>query len=508
MPVTHPGRGRLRRAAASVRSHVRQSRHVDEDHLPLADLLPPDRVRQAIATHGPRVRSCGWSPLVTLYAFLGQVLDADPSCRQARARRLALQVARGGDGGAGGGDASVDTGAYCKARCRLGERLPAALARDVGHDLHARHGRGGTPGLLRGRPIKVVDGTTCSMPDTPANQAAYPQAKTQKAGLGFPVLRLVAVLCLACGAALDAAIGPYAGKATGETALLRGLVDGGTFAAGDVVLGDRYFCSYWQLAQLRARGADALFRLHQPRRADFLAGRRLGPDDHVVTWQRPQRPDWMDAAAYAAVPATMEVREMRHRAAIKGFRVTEVVLATTPLDAALYPAAELAAAYRARWHAELDLRSIKVALGMDVLRCKTPAVVRAEVWMHLLAYNLVRTAMAEAATGAAPAGVAAAKSPPPVVPPARAISFTAGLQLVRAFAPLAAVASTPDAAGRMRAALLAALAGEVVGDRPDRVEPRAVKRRPKPTRLLTEPRDAARERLLKTGGSAAKAERC
>ncbi len=317
------------------------------------------------------------------------------------------------------------------------------------------------------------------MPDTPENQAEYPQAHTQKPGLGFPVMRFVVVLSLACGVALDAAMGPYLGKRTGETALLRQLEE--QFVEGDVVLGDRFFCSYCQIARLRRRGVDCLFRMHQRRRIDFRTGRRLGPWDHVVKWKRPvAKPEWMDQEAYEAMPAEMEIREVKRRVHVKGFRVRVLVLATTLLDADLYPADELAEAFRQRWHAELDLRSIKSAMRMDVLRCKTPAMVRKEFWMHLLAYNLVRTVMAQAADRY--------RLPP------RRVSFTAGVQLLRTLAPLIALAD-PQTAARLQDALLQALGREVVGDRPDRYEPRAVKRRPKPHPLLSVPRATARKRM-------------
>lgn len=466
----------------SARSHGRLARQVQqlvqqpqpERGMPFSDILPASTVQRVIVELGAGVRQCLFTPLVTFYAFLAQVLSADPSCRAATAKLLAWQGACGTRRPAG---ASVQTGPYCKARARLPEQLPARLARQVGKALHQQGG--GRDPLLQGRPIKVVDGSTCSMPDTPENQAQYPQPRTQKPGVGFPILRFVVVLSLRCGAVLDAALGPYRGKATGETALLRTLLD--QFQAGDVVLGDRYFCSYWQIALFQQRRVDCLLRMHQRRQVDFRKGQQLGRWDHVVRWSKPpQKPDWMTPEAYAAFPAELAVREVQRRVAVKGFRVKILVLATTLLDAELYPPEELAKAFRVRWQAEVDLRSIKSALGMDVLRCKTPAMVRKELWMHLLGYNLVRTVMAQAAEGT------------PRLP--REISFTAGLQLLRSFAPL--VALLPEETARqMHELLLQALGREVVGDRPDRYEPRAVKRRGKPHRLLNEPRAQARRRL-------------
>jgi hypothetical protein len=465
--MAHVITGRL---ADQVRRVGREQ--ADPQAMPFAAVLEPARVQRVIEALGGQVRACVLSPLVTFYGFLAQVISADQSCRQALAALLAWL------GPTGGALPSGDDGPYCKARQRLPQGLPQQLARQVGAELQQRAGRAT---LLQGRPIKVVDGTTLSMPDTPANQQAYPQARTQKPGLGFPVMRLVAVFCLHCGALLQAAGGPYRGKQTGEMGLLRTLLD--HFRPGDIVLGDRYFCSYWQVALLAQRGVDSLMRMHQRRRVDFRQGRRLGHDDHVVVWSKPAlKPDWMEQEVYDALPRELTVREVRVRLAVPGFRVKVLVLATTLLDPQLYPATELALAFRARWHAELDLRAIKVALRMDVLRCKSPAMVQKEIWMHLLAYNLVRTVMARAAQQAQ-------RAP-------RQISFTAAVQLLRSFAPTLALLEAGWVPW-MDQVLLGALARQVVGDRPDRVEPRAVKRRPKPHRLLQEPRVRARKRLLR-----------
>jgi len=332
--------------------------------------------------------------------------------------------------------------------------------------------------LWQGRKVKVADGTTVSMPDTRANQKAYPQPDAQKPGLGFPVARAVVVFCLATGAALAAALGRCRGKRTGEPALLRGLAD--AFAPGDVVLADRGFGGFFDLAGWRSRGADAVVRLHQARRADFRAGRRLGRKDHVVTWARPDRPEWVDGPTYAALAGGLEVREVEVRVGPAGFRTRRLVVATTLLDAAAYPAGAIAALYRARWHAELDLRSLKVTLGVDVLRCQSPEMVGKEFWAHLLAYNLIRAVMARAAQELA-------------CPP-RGLSFAGALQAVRAFAERLLEAGAARAQ-ELHEWLLVVVGCHLVGDRPDRVEPRARKRRPKHGALLTKPRGQARAEL-------------
>jgi hypothetical protein len=416
--------------------------------------------------------------LVTLWTFLGQVLGPDRSCRAAVARLLALLGARGA--GDGGDLCAPDTGPYCKARQRLPEALLSRLARESGADLHRKHPAGK---LLGGRPVKVVDGTTVSMPDTAANQREYPQPPTQKPGLGFPLMRVVAVLSLHCGAVLDVAFGPYSGKQAGEPSLFRAALLGG-LAAGDVLLADRFYASYWLIAMLSARGVDCVMRQHQLRRTDFRRGTRLGADDHLVAWAKPpERPDWMDAATHLALPAGLTVREVRVRVAVRGFRVKALVVVTTLLDAGLYTKDEVARAFRCRWHAELDLRSIKRTMGMSVLRCHTPAMVRKEAWMHLLAYNLVRAVMARAARAAG-------------VDEPRGVSFAGAVQTLDAFAPVLRAARAADLP-RLWELVLRAVASHRVGDRPDRYEPRAVKRRAKPIALLTVPREQARKRLAR-----------
>jgi hypothetical protein len=473
----HGSQGRLRDKIQETATGL-----IQEDAAGLRELLPPGEVQRAVEQEGVAFRDCLFTPLVTLWTFLAQVLAADGSCRAAVAKLLALLAARGEAGADDqeGGDPA--TGPYCKARERLPEALVARLAKEAGGRLHRRYPAGR---LLGGRKIKVVDGTTVSMPDTPANQKTWPQPPTQKPGLGFPLARLVAVLSLNCAAVLSLAFGPYAGKGSGETALFRSLL--GELEEGDVLLADRYYASYWMIALLVARGVDCLFRQHQQRRADFRSGTRLGPDDHRITLARPaQKPEWMDEAAYRQMPGELHVREVRVRVAQRGFRVRTLVLVTTLLDAAVYGRDELAGAFRLRWHVELDLRAIKQTMKMSVLRCKTPDMVRKEVWMHLLAYNLVRALMARAAEqeGIEP----------------REVSFAGAVQTVNAFAPLLQVADERDLP-RLWEILLRAIARHRVGDRPDRHEPRAVKRRAKPIALLTMPRVQAKKQAARYGAA-------
>ncbi len=334
--------------------------------------------------------------------------------------------------------------------------------------------------LWKGRRVALVDGTTASMPDTPEDQRAFPQSKAQGIGLGSPPVRMVAVISPATGVVRDLALGPSKGKETGETALLRTPPDG--LGAGEIVLGDRCFASSFMIAALAQRGVDALLRMHQRRKYDFRRGGRLGVEDHIVTWAKPERPDRMDETTYASIPAELAVRELRVRVEQPGSRVDGRVLVTTLLDAGASTKEEVAQLILRRWSIELDLRSIKCVLQMDVLRCKTPEMVQKEIWMHLLAYNLIRGVMAQAAE-------AHDKLP-------RLLSFKGALQTMTAFQD-ALRRALPSDREHLVKAMLKAISRHKVGDRFGRVEPRANKRRPKPQRYLKESRRQARKRLMR-----------
>jgi len=441
--------------------------------LPFADVLTAQDVQDACdaegLTFGRSARSV-FNPAVLLWAFLSQVLGNDKSCRAAVLRILVVLVALER------GPCSTNTAAYCRARAKMPAALLRRLAVQVGQQLE-----GAVPPawLWKGQHVYLVDGTTVSLPDTPENQQAFPQPPAQKPGLGFPLIRLVVLLSLATAALQGLAFGPYQGKEAGEPALLRALL--GQIPPGSIILADRYYCSYFLIALLQAHGVEVVFRLHQRRGVDFRRGRRLGPDDHLVSWDKPPRPDWMDEGVYAALPATLEVREMRTQVRQPGYRVRELVVVTTLCDADSYGKDEVTDLYHERWHVELDIRSIKAALGMETLRCLSPFMVEKELWAYWLGYNLVRKVSSQAALerGLHP----------------RQISFTATKQAVlEAWGQL-----TLGNRGQRLAlgrALLAALGTEEVGDRPGRCEPRALKRRPKPHKLLTKPRREARAELL------------
>jgi hypothetical protein len=437
--------------------------------LPFADLLPATQVEAALPSDLSNWRQRLYTPVLTLWIFLSQILDEDHSCRQAVARFLAWLVSQGRP------PCSARTGAYCQARKRLPEAALAQLTRQTGSNLQTQSPSGWR---WHRRQARLVDGTTLSMPDTKANQQAYPQPRTQKPGLGFPILRVVVVFSLAVGTVLDAALNPYKGKETGETALLWALLD--QCPAGEVLVGDRYFATYWLLAKAQQRGCDSVFRQHQKRKVDFRSGRRLGRDDHLITWHKPKRPAWMSADVWAALPDTLALRELRLRIPKGKSRTRTLVIVTTLLDASRYPKSEIQALYRRRWEAEIHMRAVKQTLQMDILRCKTPALVRKELWAHLLIYNLIRTVMARAAQAHQ-------------LEPGQ-LSFKGALQTLNAFGGVLPLAGAADTEAAYQA-FLEAVASHRVGQRPDRYEPRKVKRRAKPIGWLTVPREEARARF-------------
>jgi Transposase DDE domain len=335
-----------------------------------------------------------------------------------------------------------------------------------------------------GRVVKLFDGSTVSMPDTPANQRAFPQNPVQAPGVGFPLARIGVLFSLSVGAVLELGVRRYAGKLQSELAILREMIP--TLAAGEIVLSDRYLCSFMEIALLKRQGVDFVGRMHAKRRVDFRRGRRLGGREHLVEWRKPPqppRPDWMDAADYAALPQTLSIREFRGHIVRPGYRTRSLVIATTLLDAEVSTRSEIVELYRLRWDAEINLRSLKTLMQMDVLRCQTPEMVRKELWAHLLAYNLIRTVIAQAAH-------LHGKHP-------RQLSFTRAMRTLEAFRPT--IAHTPCAQlERLYAQLLQAIARHEIGHRPDRLEPRQRKRRPKPYPLMTTPRPQARKQAAKT----------
>jgi hypothetical protein len=419
-----------------------------------------DKVESLLPQHRERL----FPPTETLSMFLAQALSADRSCQKAVDEAAIKRLS------AGLAPCSTHTGAYCGARVRLPTEMVNTLAGYVGqwvtaHAPDAWH--------WRGHPVRLVDGTTVTMPDTPENQAAYPQPRSQKPGLGYPLCRMVGLVCLGSGAVLDAAIGRYHGKGADEHSLLRSILD--TLERGDLLLGDALYATYFLLCTLRERGIDAVFEQHgsRQRTTDFRRGQRLGARDHLIVLPKPViKPDWMSQADYEQAPQSLTVRELR-----TGGRT----LVTTLLCPKHTSKAALKSLYRSRWHIELDLRSIKTTLGIEQLSCKTPAMAIKEIWVYLLAYNLIRLMMAQAA-------LLAHRLP-------RQLSFKHTVQVWIAWTQYADRIDHDDKLH----GLFVLIAQQRVGDRPGRIEPRALKRRPKPYPMLTKPRLIMREYVREHG---------
>lgn len=455
----HPKHSLRAQHQRRIRCHVHNS-----DASAFFNLLTRPEFLSAVESLWPPHRERLFPPIETLSMFLTQALSADRSCQNAVNDRAVTRVVRGLP------HCSTHTGAYCRARQRLPTEMLSTLVRETGRRLTAQAPE---PWRWRGRPVRLVDGTTVVLPDTPANQAAYPQPRSQKSGLGFPLCRIVGLLCLASGAVLNAAIGRYQGKGGDEQTLLRSIL--GTLERGDLLVGDAFYATYFLLCTLRELGIDAVFEQYgaRQRRTDFRCGQRLGPRDHLIVLQKPiHKPDWMTQADFDQAPSTLMVRELR---------TGGKTLVTTLLCPKATHKSALKALFRSRWHVELDLRNIKSTLGMERLSCQTPTMARKEMWVYLLAYNLIRLMMAQAAlhTDLRP----------------RQLSFKHTLQLYIAWAHH----SHGGNCDPTRDGLWVLIAQQRVGNRPGRLEPRAIKRRPKPYPLLTKPRALAREDIRTYG---------
>jgi hypothetical protein len=418
------------------------------------NVLTGDELLEVTEAHLPEHRERLYPPTVTLSMFLRQALDPDPSCQRAVNGWAAARAHEGL------GVPSVRTGAYCRARARLPTSMVQGLTRASGAALSRR---ADVHWGWRGRQVKLLDGTGLSMPDTQANQAVYPQPSSQAEGVGFPLARLGALICLSTGAVLEAVIGPHRGAGHSELDLGRALA--AHLERGDLVLADALYAHYFLIARLIEAGVDGVFEQHGARHTDFRRGEHLSARDHRVHWPKPRaRPAWMSPAEYDAAPASIEVREVR---------VGGRVLVTTLTDAADVHKSELDALYQRRWHIELDLRCLKTTLGLDVLRAKTPAMIEKELWVYLLAYNLIRLLMAQAAAhhDCSP----------------REISFKHTVQMWSGWRTVIDHLDDPGV-------LFACIARVRVGHRHGRHEPRARKRRPKPYPWMKVPRADARRR--------------
>ena len=458
--------GRFRQQLSFLRRQFLQ-----EGELPFSDVLSETIVKQALLEADVVWNERIYTPLVTLWIFLSQVLSADHSCRAAVARLISHRMSRGLR------PCSSETGAYCQARKRLPEKFFAMVCRMVGQALDAKVD---SKWLWNGRRVYMFDGTVVRMPDTSANLKEYTKTYNQKPGLGFPLARLGVITSLSCGAILNVGFRRYSGKGQSELSLLRQLWD--LFSPGDVLLADRLMCSWREMTMLKERGVDTVTRLCR-RKADFRRGKRLGKGDHIVRWYKPKQHKTTEKEAYNALPEFLLVRETLIRIEQAGFRTKTMIVVTTILDTEHTTKDDLADLYRARWNNELDFRSLKTTMQMDNLRCKTPELVRKEVWTHVLAYNLIRTIIAQAASKHD-------REP-------RSISFKGTVQTLEAFQPVISILGDRSKGVRMvlYQQLLDAIAIHQVADRPNRFEPRLRKNRPKHYAFLRKPRDVVKREM-------------
>jgi len=440
-----------------------RARFARNEGLPFAEVLTEASILDVLNEHGVKYRDRLFNPITTIWGFLSQVLSEDHSCRDAVSRIIAHRAASGIS------VCSPNTASYCNARGRLLTGVLSTLAKRTAQQLQAS---AADEWKWNGRDVYVGDGSHVSMPDTLENQATYPQPPTQQPGLGFPLARLVVLLSLATGACHDLAIAAYKGKGTGETTLLRAMYD--ALKAGDVLLVDALFDNYFLICELRDLGIDLVARAQAQRVGTQVEESRS--DGDILIWQRPNKPRGMTGEQYRSYPKTLRMRQVAVDARDKNNRAEQFHVITTILDASI-DGKQIGDLYERRWEGEVDIRSIKATMQMDILRCKTPEMVRKEIWAHLLAYNVLRTAMAVAASanGIEP----------------RKVSFKGAKQALMAFAPKIEAAAA-DRRAALIDAMLTVMAYHRVGDRPGRWEPRAIKRRPKPSKRLTQPRATAK----------------
>lgn len=455
----HAKHNRPRRQQSAIKAQV-----AHQDAISFFNLLTAPELFDAIESLLPPHRERLFPPTETLALFLAQAMHPDRSCQRAVNEAATTRLISGLK------PCSTHTGGYCRARQRLPLDLISELVRVTGALMDQQ-----IPKAWRwqGRSVHIIDGTTVTLPDTSANQAKYPQQRSQKPGLGFPICRIVGVTCLASGVLLNAAMGPYKGKGGSEHTLLRSLLP--SIQSGNILLGDALYGSYVTLAECLTRGIDVVFEQNggRKRSTDFRRGTRLGSKDHLITLKKPvQRPAWMSKEQYQSLAHEIVIRELR---------VGDKTLITTLCDPATASRQALKSLYHSRWQVELDIRSIKTTLGMETLSCKTPEMAEKEMWVYLLAYNLIRIIMAQSAKLAN------------VLP--RCLSFKHTLQLWLAWSRQPA----PTYEEPYLMELFRLVSAQRRGNRPGRIEPRAVKRRPKPFSLLTCPRREAQALIRKNG---------
>ena len=397
-----------------------------------------------------------YTPEKTLSMFVSQSLNQDSSC-QNTVNKLALTRAE---------KISISTSGYCKARNRLSTLAITNLTKEIAIKNQQRLD---LQWKFRGRNIYLIDGTTITMADTNSNQKEYPHTKTQKEGLGFPACRIVAIISLTTGSIIDANIGSYSGKGTGEQALLRDILH--NFKRGDIILADAMFSTYSLLSHAIEHGIDIVFVQNgaRSRKTDFTKGKILGEDDHILTIKKPKdNPEWMDEDELKKIPKELKIREMR---------VGGKILITTMLCPKRNSIKTIKNLYKERWHIEVDFRNIKITLGLKEFKCKSPEMVIKEMWTSFLAYNIIRSLMLDSALYNK------------ILP--RTISFKNTLQLY--------LHSLENNIELSYGKLLKLIGEKVIGNRAGRIEPRQIKKRCNAYRLLMKPRNVARAEVIENG---------
>lgn len=445
---------------------VVRDKFAKDDALPFGRLLRRDYVLTVLEEEGHEYRSRVFCPLVTLWGWLSQSLSQDKSLNEAVSRILANRVATGLPA------CSASSCGYAKARQRFPLSVMKRMAKEIGRNVH---NSASDAWHWRGREVFLADGTSLTMPDTIENQLVYPQVKTRPQGLGFPIMRAVALISLATGSVVDMAIAPHEGKGTGEGNLLRSML--GTLKSGDILVADRLFPSYITLAALQDRGIDIVSISHQARKVDFSEGVQLGENDHIVQWERPRQMKGLTPEQIESLPETLPVREFVIEIEERDGSKDVAIVVTTITDPTV-PQQEISDLYWRRWNCELDLRSIKQSMHLDVLRSKTPDMVEKEIFAHVLAWNLLRGVMTASAKRSG------------VLP--RQLSVKGCMQAVESFTPAMMATNAGDV---LYDAMLTTVSAHRVGNRPGRVEPRYKKSHPAWEKYMTKPRSQSHRRL-------------
>jgi hypothetical protein len=409
---------------------------------------------QLSAASAAACRNRIFTPESTFFLFMWQILSTT-SCVEA-VQRVLLRMSL-----AGSGKASASSSAYCQARGRIPDKLFEKILSDTACALDAKVDK---DRLWHGKRVRVVDGTSVSMPDTPENQAIYPQPSSQKPGCGFPMMRILAVFSLASGALLSYMQGPLS---CGENTLFKKLT--ASFSIGDIILADRGFCSFALFVELMKMSVDAVIRMREKMIKNYVIVCKLGKDDFIIKWTRP-----LQLSKEKHLPEVLYLRMIKYNISCRGFRTESVTVLTTLSDHISFPAQEFAELYVRRWQVEINLKYLKATLGMDILKCLSPEMIRKELAMHLIVYNLIRDLMFQAA---------AAHSVP-----LRAISFKYSMTIINQWTPYIFMCPAEEQRKALIEEMLLCIAKAKVPERPFRREPRAVKRRPKPYQLLTAPR--------------------